>query len=68
LLYAPEFDRTEAKVERQTDRIQPELCRLIVTVDMDVRRLVRFVTEKIDTVWARAQYRWHGFSVAPNKG
>jgi hypothetical protein len=46
---SPELSGGEAKVSRQRNRVQPKLGGLIVSIDMDMRRLVRFVAEKNDT-------------------
>ena len=40
-LDAPQLDRGESKVTRQCDRHQPELRRLVISVDVDVRWLVQ---------------------------
>jgi len=36
-----------------------KLRREIVPVNVDVRRFVRLVTEKVQAVWAAPQDRWH---------
>ncbi len=58
---SPEFYRAETKVSGQRNRLQPELCRLIIAINMDVRRLVRLIALKIHTVRAHQHYGWHTF-------
>jgi len=58
---SPKLHRTEAKVSGQRNRVQPELCRLIVAIHMDVGRLVQLMAVKIHTVWPRHQYGRHAF-------
>ena len=62
---SPELYGTEAKVPSQRDRVQPEFCRLIVSIHMNVGRLVRLMAVEIHTVRSRRQYGWHAFSISP---
>ena len=61
---SPEFRGTEAKVRSQRNGVQPELCRLIVPIHMDVGRLVRFMAIKIHTVRPHQKDGWHAFSIS----
>src|ERR1017187_1419777 len=47
---APQFSRTKAKIPRERHGRRPELGRLIIAVDVDVRRFVRLVAVKVHTV------------------
>src|SRR5262245_9832591 len=47
---SPQFDRCESQVTRQCHRSQPELRRVVVTVYVDVRRLVAVVANEVDAV------------------
>jgi len=58
---SPKLRGTEAKVSGQRNRVQPELCRLIVAIHMDMGRLVRLMAVKIHAVWPHHQYGWHAF-------
>ena len=44
---------------RKTYRIQPELGRLVITIHVNMRRLVRLVTVKVDAVRACVQNSGH---------
>src|ERR1017187_7430868 len=61
------FHRAEAKVSGQRNRVQPELCRLIVAIHMDMGRLVRLMAVKIHAVWPHHQYGWHATSISPRR-
>jgi hypothetical protein len=54
-----EFNGRETKITRQRDWRQPELRRLIVPVDMDVRRFVLVMTYEINPVRAASQNSGH---------
>lgn len=58
-LNAPQFFCTKAKITRKTYRIQPELGRLIITVHVNVRWLVRLVTVEVDALRTGVQYGRH---------
>ena len=45
-LNTSQLDRSEAETSRERDRREPELCRLIVAVNVHVRGLVRLVRVK----------------------
>jgi hypothetical protein len=46
-LDAPQLASREAEVSRKPNGAEPELRRDIVTIDVNVRRLVRLMTEEI---------------------
>jgi hypothetical protein len=54
----------EAEIAGQGERLQPELGRLIVAVDVDVRWFVGFMRVEIHSVRPRTQHRRHGSSIA----
>jgi hypothetical protein len=56
-LNAPELDRGESKVTRQRDRRQPELGRLLVSIPVNMGRLVDVMAHEIDAIRAAAQDR-----------
>jgi hypothetical protein len=75
LLNSSQLLGREALVPREVNRLQPKLGRQIVSIDMNVRRLIRFVTVEIEAVWAASQDGWHGtathsiaISSSPNWG
>src|SRR5438105_6379615 len=45
----------EAEVPRQADRLQPELGRRIVPIDMDMRRLIGFMAVEVEAVRPASQ-------------
>lgn len=47
------------KFRSQRQRVQPELRRLVIAVDMHMRRFVRLMTEEIHAVRTAPQNRWH---------
>lgn len=49
-LYFSEFPGTKTKIESQTDWGKPKFCRLLIPVDVDMRRLIWFMTIKIEAV------------------
>jgi hypothetical protein len=49
--YFPELLGAKTKVVSQTDRRKPKLRRLISPVNMDMRRLIWFMTVEIEAVW-----------------
>ena len=49
-LNAPEFMRWETRGLSERDRLEPELREGAIALDMDVSRLVAFVTEKEEAV------------------
>ena len=54
-----QLNRRESKVTRQCDRGQPELRRIIITVDVDVRRLVQVVADEVDAIRTAPKNRGH---------
>ena len=59
------LDRTKPKVDSQCDRLEPELRREVVSIHMDMARLVRLMTVEIDPIRASSQNSWHGL-ILPN--
>jgi hypothetical protein len=47
-LHAAQLNRRESNATRQRHRVQPGLRRVIITVHMDVRRLVQIVTHEVE--------------------
>jgi len=58
-LYPTKFDGAKPKVLGQRDGHKPELCRFRVSVHVDVGRLMRFMTVKIESVRPRSEHGWH---------
>jgi hypothetical protein len=54
--------RREAEVPRQGNRLQPELGRQIVSIDMDMRRLIWFMAIEVQPVRAASQDGRHATS------
>jgi len=54
LFDAPQFPRTESQVVGERDRLQPELGRVVVTIHVDVSRLVRLMAVEVQTIGARS--------------
>src|ERR1019366_3808774 len=42
----------EAEVPRETDRLQPKLCRQIIPIDVDVRWFIGFMAVEVEAVRA----------------
>src|SRR5438876_325572 len=60
LLKPPQLFGREAEVPCEADRLQPELGRQIVPIDMDMRRLLGFMVVEVKAVRAAAQDGRHG--------
>jgi hypothetical protein len=50
VLKLSKFVCSKAKVLRQRYGLQPELCREVVAVNMDVRRFVQLMAPKVESV------------------
>ena len=61
---APKFDGVEAQVSRQGHGIEPELGRLGIAIQMDVRWLIRFVTLEVHPVGTDHQDGGHVLSMS----
>jgi hypothetical protein len=61
---SPELDRPEAKVSSQGNGVQPEFCRLIIPIHVDVRRFVRLMAIEVHPVRAYQQDGRHEFSIS----
>ena len=48
----PEFVTRKAEVERNSYWFKPELCRHILTVDVNVGRLASVMAREVDLVWS----------------
>src|SRR5262249_37836799 len=55
LLDPPQLLGRETKVPRESDRLQPELCRQVVPINMDMRRLMGFVAIEVEAIRPAAQ-------------
>lgn len=53
--YPMKLSRAKSKVAGKRHGVQPKLGRKIVTIDVNVRRFIRFVTEKIEPIRACTQ-------------
>ena len=51
----PQFVRAKAEIARKRNRIQPELCALIVTVYVHMRGFVGLMAEKIERIRPNAE-------------
>ena len=49
-LNTSEFCRSESEVQCERNRVQPELRRVVITVDVDVGRFVWFMAMEVRTV------------------
>lgn len=63
-MYPAKFYGAESQVARQRDRVQPELGRLVVAIDLHVRQFVGFVTVEVDAIRTRSQSRRYGSSIS----
>src|SRR5207245_9982789 len=54
-LDAAQLNRRESKVTRQRNRGQPELRCVIITVDVDVRRLVQVMADEVESIRAASK-------------
>ena len=61
-LKPPQFLGRETKIPCEADRLQPKLGRQIVPVNMDMRRLIRFMAVEVETVLAASQDGRHELS------
>src|SRR5207302_8250744 len=59
-LKPPQLFGREAEVPRQADRLQPELGRPLVSIDMDMRRLIGFMAVEVEAVRPASQDGRHG--------
>jgi hypothetical protein len=50
LLYATNFRSVEPAATVQPDRIEPELCDLVIAFDVDVRRLIAVIRVKEEPI------------------
>lgn len=60
-----QFVWRESEVPHERDWVQPELRREIVSIDVNMRRLVRLMTVEIQTIRAAAKNRRHWTRDAP---
>src|SRR5260221_14129082 len=58
-LYPTKFRGAKPKVLGQRYGHNPELCRFLVSIGVDMRRLMRFVTVKIKSIWPQSKHSWH---------
>jgi hypothetical protein len=54
-LKPPQLLGRETKVPRQADRLQLELGRKIIPIDMDMRRLIGFMAVEVEAIGAASQ-------------
>lgn len=59
-LYPTKFDGAKPKVLGQRYRHKPELCRFLVSVRVNMGRLMRFVTVKIESIRPQSEHGWQG--------
>lgn len=62
-LYPAQFNRREPTGSGASNASEPELCRAPRAVDMYVRRLVVFSTEKVETIALLDQKCGHRFTI-----
>jgi len=43
----------------QSDRVKPELCQLVLTLDMDMRGFIVISRIEEETIWPDSQNCWH---------
>ena len=67
-LKPPQLLGREAEVPCEADRLQPELGRQIVPVNMDMRRLIGFMAIEVEAVRAASQDGRHKRSILPRDG
>jgi hypothetical protein len=65
---SPKFHRTKTKVPGQRNRVQPELCRLIVAIHMGMGRLVWFMALKYMRYGPTISMVGTAFSISPSRG
>ena len=59
-LYCTKLLSTKSEVSCKCHRLKPELRRQIISVNVDMARLIRFVAIEIKPVRATSQDSWHG--------
>ena len=67
-LNPPHLPGREPEVPREPDRLQPELGREIVPIDMDMRRLMQFVAVEVKAVRTGPQDSRHEILIAKTLG
>lgn len=55
----------KAKVPCESNGLQPEFCRSVVSVDVNVRWLIRFMAEEVDAIGSAPQERRHSHILPP---
>jgi hypothetical protein len=58
-LYPTKFGGVKSKVLGQRNGKKPELCGVLIPVNMHMRWFIRFVAEKIESVRPRSEHGWH---------
>ena len=66
--YLAKFVSAKSKVPRQAKRFEPELGRIIVAIDMDMRRFIRLVTGRVHFSEPSACVHLHSTSVHSTGG
>jgi hypothetical protein len=64
-LKPPQIPGREAEVSGEANRLQPELSRQIVPVNVNMRRLIRFMAVEVEAVRAASQHGRHLLSNLP---
>jgi hypothetical protein len=59
-----EFCRGETEVESERNRMEPKLCRLVVTVYVNMGRFIRLVAVEVHPVWPSRQPGRHVISMS----
>lgn len=57
--YPGELLRGKAQISRQSHRCEPKLSREILAINVDMRRLIGFMTVKVESVRAAPEHSWH---------
>jgi len=65
-LNAREFVRLEPEIVRQTHRLDPELRRRIVPINVDVRWFLGLMAEEVDPVRTVPENRWQCYLTSPS--
>jgi hypothetical protein len=67
-LYPSQFRKRESEILRKSHGSQPEFCRKIVPINVDVGRLIRLVAVEVKAVWTMSPDSRHATLIAKTSG
>ena len=54
-----DLDSPESTTALQPDRVEPELCEVVVTLHVDMRCFIAVTSIEEEPIRAKSQHRWH---------